>query len=264
MGETKIEWADYTFNPWLGCTKVSEACRNCYAEAWAKRSGLVKWGADAARRRTSESYWRQPLKWNRDAQIGGGRKRVFCASLADVFEDRRELAPWRGYLFALIQTTPNLDWLLLTKRPHNIQFMLRAASVYGDNFPSNAWLGTTVESDECAHRVDDLIEAAGEFAPVLFLSCEPLLGPLNLTANQRHQVEHGGYRPMIDDLQWVIAGGESGFSHRGLSLENVRRLRDDCARAGVPFFFKQHGGKTPKAGGCLLDGKEWKEFPKAA
>lgn len=265
MGEfTKIEWADKTFNPWVGCTKVSEACRNCYAESWAKRSGLVKWGADAERRRTSESNWRQPLKWNREALAAGERRRVFCASLADVFEGREELEPWRKDLFDLIYATPFLDWLLLTKRPQNIPTMLRASRAYGEEFPLNVWLGTTVESDDCADRVNDLIEAAGEFASVLFLSCEPLLGPLNLKANQRYQVEHGGYRPMIDDIQWVICGGESGAKHRAMNLDHARMLRDQCVDAGVPYFFKQNGGRTPNANGCLLDGKEWKEFPKAA
>src|SRR5262245_26542071 len=100
MGEfTKIEWATHTFNPWVGCSKVSPACAHCYAEGWAKRSGLVQWGDGAERRRTSESNWRQPLKWNKVAKDAGVRGRVFCASLADVFEDRIELAPWRGELF---------------------------------------------------------------------------------------------------------------------------------------------------------------------
>src|SRR5689334_23112101 len=121
MGEnSKIEWTHHTFNPWLGCTKVSPACAHCYAEAWAKRTGIVQWGDSAERRRTTESYWRQPLKWNAQAFESLERKRVFCASLADVFEDRPELQTWRKVLFDLIAATPYLDWLLLTKRPHNI------------------------------------------------------------------------------------------------------------------------------------------------
>src|ERR1051326_4190826 len=121
MGQdSKIEWTDHTFNPWTGCTKVSPACANCYAEAWAKRTNIVKWGPNAERRRTSESNWRQPLIWDCDAAKAGERKRVFCASLADVFEDRPELEPWRRDLMRLILSTHNLDWLLLTKRPENI------------------------------------------------------------------------------------------------------------------------------------------------
>lgn len=242
MGEnSKIEWTHHTFNPWLGCTKVSPACTNCYAEAWARRTGIVTWGDRAERRRTTESYWRQPLKWNAEAMRGGERKRVFCASLADVFEDRFELAPWRKELFDLIYATPYLDWLLLTKRPQNIPAMLKETWVNDEEFPPNAWLGTTVESDDYRSRIDDLIEAGGAFASVLFLSCEPLLGPLNLKANQRWQMERGGYRPLIDDIQWVIAGGESGAKARPTNPQWFRDLRDQCVEHGVPFHFKQWG-----------------------
>lgn len=259
-----ISWTDHTFNPWLGCTKVSPACQHCYAEAWAKRSGLVKWGDSAERRRTSESYWRQPLKWDREAAKAGGRRRVFCASLADVFEDREELKPWRRELFELIKATSNLDWLLLTKRPENINRL-------SDGMPKTVWLGTTVESKDYLKRVADLVDC-GDCA-VRFLSCEPLLGEVDLrteyfTARLGEYPFHGisdEYRTkLIRLIDWVIVGGESGAGHRPLNLEHVRGLRDECARAGVPFFFKQHGGRTPTEGGCLLDGREWKEFPKAA
>lgn len=238
MGEnSKIEWTHHTFNPWLGCTKVSPACANCYAEAWAKRTGIVKWGDNAARRRTSDTNWRQPLMWDREAATAGERRRVFCASLADVFEDRPELEDWRLDLFALINDTPNLDWLLLTKRPENIfRLWCKWYAV-----PSNVSLGTTVESNDYRKRVDDLIENAGQLGCVLFLSCEPLLGPLDLRANQRYQVEHGGYRPLIDDLDWVIAGGESGGHARPSHPDWFRNLRDQCVAAKVPFHFKQWG-----------------------
>jgi protein gp37 len=184
------------------------------------------------------------LKWNAEAARSGERKRVFCASLADVFEDRPELLPWRKDLFDLIVATPRLDWLLLTKRPHNIPAMLKAAKHYGESFPSNAWLGTTVESDDQLSRVDDLIEAGVEFAPVLFLSCEPLLGPLNLYTNQRYQIEHGGYRPLIDDIQWVIAGGESGGHARPMILarrESARKQQAGCSTVehGMSFLFSR-------------------------
>jgi protein gp37 len=246
--DSKIEWTDHTFNPWLGCTKVSPACAHCYAEAWAKRTGIVKWGDGAERRKTTQSYWRQPLKWNAEAAQSRERKRVFCASLADVFEDRPELEPWRKELFSLIYRTPRLDWLLLTKRPENITRLLRKCvnkTSLGWGFPVNAWLGTTVESDEQRTRADDLIEAGGEFASVLFLSCEPLLGPLDLTANQRYQVENGGYRPLIDDIQWVITGGESGGHARPSHPDWFRNLRDQCLKASVPFHFKQWGEWSP-------------------
>lgn len=265
MGEnSKIEWTDHTFNPWTGCTKVSPACAHCYAEAWAKRTGIVKWGDSAERRRTSEANWRQPLKWNAAAFESVQRRKVFCASLADVFEDRAELKPWRKDLFDLINATPYLDWLLLTKRPTNIPTMLKACRVYGEEFPSNVWLGTTVENNDYLDRVDDLIEAAGAFASVLFLSCEPLLGEVDLTTNQRYQREHGGYRPMIDDIQWVIGGFESGPQFRTGNEGSALSLLNQCTRHRVPFFWKQNGGRTPKAGGCELEGREYKEFPKAA
>lgn len=293
MGEnSKIEWTHHTFNPWLGCTKVSPACQHCYAESWAKRTGIVKWGDSADRRRTTDAYWRQPMKWNAAALTSGERRRVFCASLADVFEDRDELKPWRKELFDLIYATPMLDWLLLTKRPHNIGVMLRDARVAAYEFPPNVWLGTTVESDEYRYRIDDLIENGGALARVLFLSCEPLLGPLDLSANQRFQFEHGGHQPLIDDLDWIICGGESGGHARPMDPGWARSLRDQCVKARRAFHFKQWGSWEPfslapapdtpeidpswhdwgngdfsarvgkKLAGRLLDGRTWDGFPK--
>ena len=123
---TKIEWADHTFNPWTGCTKVGPGCDHCYAEGWAKRSGQVQWGHGAARRRTSEANWKQPMRWNAEAERIGVRYRVFCASLADVF-DNEVPAEWRADLFDLIAKTPNLDWLLVTKRVGNVERMVMDA-----------------------------------------------------------------------------------------------------------------------------------------
>jgi|SRR5581483_442323 len=197
MGEnSKIEWTDHTFNPWLGCTKISPACTNCYAESWAKRSGLVIWGENNERRRTSESYWKQPIKWNVEAEELGIRRRVFCASLADVFEPRSDLISWRLQLLDLIRRTPYLDWLLLTKRPEWIMQLLFASietvqcddDRYDDTIiwirnwldqrpPQNIWLGTTVENQEmAAKRIPSLLKMP---ATIRFLSCEPLLGPIN-------------------------------------------------------------------------------------
>ena len=144
MGQTKIEWCDYSFNPWVGCTKVSPGCDHCYAEGWAKRTGQSSlWNGD--RRRTSETNWRQPLKWNKAAASDGRRRRVFCASVADVF-DNQVPEQWREDLFKLIAATPDLDWLLLTKRPQNIQRFLP----WGPSAAPwrNVWLGTTVENQE--------------------------------------------------------------------------------------------------------------------
>lgn len=271
MGQdTAIEWTDHTFNPWTGCTKISPACTNCYAEVWAKRTGIVGWGDGAQRRKTSDSYWCQPVKWNVEAGRAGLRKRVFCASLADVFENKPQVVAWRYELFALIRETPNLDWLLLTKRPENIRAMLLRYLRAGFEWPSNVWLGTTVENADYLDRVGDLIECR-EFASVLFLSCEPLLGPLSLRTNQRYQREHGGFRPLIDDIDWVIAGGESGAHARPSHPDWFRDLRDQCVAAGVSFHFKQWGewanvgGCDDPCGRCVMalrrwDGSRWRGF----
>jgi protein gp37 len=241
---SKIEWCHHSFNPWLGCSKVSEACRSCYAEAWAKRSGLVQWGDQAERRRTSESNWRQPLKWNREAEQAGERRRVFCASLADVFEDHPTIMPgWRADLGRLIQNTPYLDWLLLTKRPGNVvrmlpDFWINFSEPYG--MPENVWLGTTVENQETADkRIPELLKIP---ARVRFLSCEPLLGPIQLGVSFV-----GGSFALYDygvpdsRFHWVIAGGESGPNARPSHPYWFRSLRDQCQAAGVAFHFKQHG-----------------------
>ncbi|WP_084603034.1 DUF5131 family protein [Rubritepida flocculans] len=261
---SRIEWTDHTFNPWWGCVKVSPACKHCYAEAWAKRVGAAVWGARAPRRFFGEAHWAEPRRWNREAESSGRRHRVFCASMADVFEDRRDLDPWRARLAELITETPWLDWLLLTKRPD------RAAALapWGERWPRNVWLGATVETQTWAER--RLPELAKVPAHVRFLSCEPLLGRLDLSL---------WLRPYI---HWVIAGGESGGHARPSDPAWFRALRDQCVEAGVPFHFKQWGnwvpavdrtaaarmmGGTPlvrvakKAAGRHLDGQIWDQFP---
>lgn len=254
MAETSaIEWTDATFNPWVGCTKVSPACDHCYAESWAKRSGQVEWGG--ARRRTSPANWRVPVKLDKLAASEGRRLRVFCASLADVF-DNQVPGEWRDDLWALIRATPNLDWQLLTKRPQNIVKMLPAD--WGKGYP-NVWLGTTVENQEEAdRRIPHLL---GIPAVVRFLSCEPLLGMLDLTAiadgnsGRRFNCLTGTYchvdlnetepLPWLRTISWVIAGGESGSEARPSHPDWLRELRDQCGEAGVPFLFKQWGEFAP-------------------
>ena len=200
---SKIEWTTHTFNPWWGCTKVSEACKHCYAEAWAKRVGQKVWGIKSQRRVMSENHWKQPLKWNRDAESAQDRPRVFCASMADVFEDRDELIPHRRRLFELVERTPNLDWLFLTKRPQNVMRMAE----WSDGWPAHVWLGTTIEIQ---HRADELLPFLAEIpARVKFISAEPLLGPL-LIEDWLGSVVH-----------WVITGGESGPKARPASPEWV-------------------------------------------
>lgn len=236
-----IEWTDHTFNPWVGCTKVSPACDNCYAEAWAKRGGNGHLWKPLVQPRRSKT-WRDPIRWNAKAEAEGRRHRVFCASLADVFDNQVDPA-WREDLWALIHDTPHLDWLLLTKRPQNIAKMLpgtdgRGASdysrgVWGDGWP-NVWLGTTVENHaEADRRIPHLLAVP---AAVRFLSCEPLLE--GVVIRDHWLVRH---HPGSARIDWVIAGGESGPGARPMHPDWARSLRDQCGAAGVPFFFKQWG-----------------------
>lgn len=289
MGEnTKIEWCDMTFNPWIGCSKLSAGCQNCYAlDLMETRYKRVKWGPQGTRQRTSAANWRKPLQWNRQAQAEGRRYRVFCASLADVFEDRPELIPWRNDLFALIEQTPRLDWLLLTKRPENITEMFPTkwrAHKWGKP-PENIWFGTSVENQEA---VDKRIPALLKIdAKVRFLSCEPLLGPVDLKGYIYPQfaADDPRHYPWRDGVEWVIAGGESGHNARPAHPDWFRSLRDQCVLMCKPFLFKQWGewasvseaegegahfhfedGATVRkvgkhAAGRLLDGREWSEFP---
>lgn len=264
---TGIEWADHTFNPWIGCTKVSPACDHCYAEEWAKRFKGPAWGKE--RRRTSTANWQKPLRWNREAAAfraaHGRAPMVFCASLADVF-DNQVPDEWRLELWELIAQTPDLVWLLLTKRPQNIRKML---PVMDSSLPGyrpwhqrwpwpHVWLGTTVENQaEADRRIPHLLSVP---AAKRFLSCEPLLGPVDLTnlsvvspggveqwnaldrIEGREAAAEGGVSGVID---WVIAGGESGREARPSHPDWFRSLRDQCAGAGVPFLFKQWGEWTP-------------------
>jgi protein gp37 len=231
--DSKIEWTHHTFNPWTGCTKVSPGCTHCYAEAWARRTGVVKWGPDGERRRTSESSWRQPAKWNREAIEAGLRRRVFCASLADVFEDRPELDAWRRDLARLIWETPHLDWLLLTKRPENARQMTYEMWFPDAAWPGNYWVGCTVENQEYAdRRIPELLKVP---ASVRFLSVEPLLGPVDLSP----------YLARRAGIDLVIVGGESGPGARPMHPRWARTIRDQCRAAGVPHHFKQWGEWAP-------------------
>lgn len=274
MGQySSIEWTHHTFNPWWGCIKVSAACKNCYAETWAKRVGSKVWGPKSNRRFFTDAHWKQPLKWNRIAEGLGERHRVFCASMADVFEDRRDLDEWRERLWAVIEQTPWLDWLLLTKRPECIGDL----SPWRDKWPHNVWLGTTIERQKW---VDSRMRELSKYpAIVRFLSCEPLLGELDLRSWLK-----------TASVDWIIAGGESGAKARVMDPAWVEDLRDQCVENGVSFHFKQWGhwapveelttsrGKTrvveredgsrvflagvgKKAAGRLLEGRTWDGCP---
>ncbi len=238
MSETTIEWAHYTFNPWSGCAKVSPGCKHCYAAALPPRMRRgAEWGEGQARMPASETYWRQPLAWARKAEAEGVRRRVFCASTADVFEDAPSLDPWREQLWRLIGDTPQLDWLLLTKRPER---MARWATEHG--WPENAWAGVSVENQAAAdERVEHLLEVP---ARVRFLSCEPLLGWVDLRVWLEAGYESNGpqgWCSLPSPIHWIIAGGESGPRARPMQPEWVRDLRDQAASNDVPFLLKQWG-----------------------
>jgi protein gp37 len=270
--DSRIEWTHHTFNPWWGCVKVSPACAHCYAETWAHRLGMGLWGRSAERRFPGADYWRQPIRWNKDALRAGERRRVFCASMADVFEGRAELNEWREKLWPLIDATPQLDWLLLTKRPQNVRRMVPWDTVW----PTNVWLGTTAENQKFADlRIPQLLAAR---ARVHFISAEPLLGRVS-------------FRKWVG-IDWVIAGGESGRGARPTDPEWVRALRDECNEGDIAFHFKQWGHWAPSvpkgtsareqielqphggdrrsvlyaigktAAGRILDGRTWDEMPR--
>ena len=271
---TTIEWATHTFNPWIGCTKISAACDNCYAANFGNRFG-IEWGAGKPRKRTSESTWKQPIRWNRQAEIKQNawdnfkkhytkvsdeqltergfvkpqRPRVFCASLADVF-DNEVPDEWCAELFGLIRDTPYLDWLLLTKRIGNAYDMMNrsgkfTAEYFGDAIgflaPSNLWLGATICNQEEADR--DIPKLLTTPAAKRFVSIEPMLSAIDLRMVT-------DYRAQID---WVICGGESGKNARPMHPNWVRSLRDQCADAGVPFLFKQWGEWREPLGGEEFD-----------
>lgn len=278
---TKIEWATHTFNPWEGCQKAGPGCDGCYAEARnARFSGgvAINWGPGAPRRRTSAANWLKPMAWNanHDAYFAehGHRQRVFCASLADVFDNAVD-PQWRSDLLDLIGETPNLDWLLLTKRIGNVLPMLDAYfpggwSAWVDRYP-NVWIGVTIVNQEEADR--DIPKLLSVPAAKRFLSMEPLLGPVAIwrylpSHCERHpppldsdgkcevcesrgiwgtdeplaESEKAAIRPGLD---WVIVGGESGPGARPMQPDWARRLRDECEKAGVPYMFKQWGEWAP-------------------
>lgn len=246
---SKIEWTDHTFNPWEGCQKVGPGCDHCYAETRNARFGggvAGNWGPGAPRRRTRDANWRKPLAWNaRHAEFlaeHGRRQRVFCASLADVFDNAVD-PEWRDDLWRLIEQTPNLDWLLLTKRIGNVDNMLPVPFDFDRLYP-NVWIGATVVNQAEADR--DIPKLLATPAAVRFLSMEPLLGPVEFSNVSRRSdaVKVLGQRA-LGGIDWVIVGGESGAAARPMHPDWARSLRDQCAAAGVPFLFKQWGEHAP-------------------
>ncbi len=229
MGElSKIEWTDHTFNPWIGCQKVSAGCDHCYAEAMMDhRYGRVQWGPHGERVRTSSANWRKPFSWAKHAAhfaiLEDRRQRVFCASLAD-WLDNKVPRSWREDLAVVIEETPQLDWLLLTKRIENFE---KLSPWHNDGIPENVWLGITCENQDAYNRRWSILSAIP--ARVRFISYEPAIGPL----------EPWG-RP-----DWIICGGESGTGARLMDPQWARDLMAACAVSDIPFFMKQMTGKQP-------------------
>jgi protein gp37 len=313
--KTGIEWTDHTFNPWIGCTKVSAGCANCYAKTRDDRHMLgpvSHWGPGAPRHITSAANWREPIRWAKAARAAGRRDKVFCASQADIFELEAPVAARQALWRIIGDTCDALDWQLLTKRPHNILPVMCDDNLNLGFFElTRCWLGVSVENQEAADkRIPELLAID---AAVRFISAEPLLGALEI-----HLPRQSDYplkmRPVNPGIDWVICGGESGPGARPMHSDWARSLRDQCASAGVPFFFKQWGEFVPfgheqggpvsvshdgeghysaawqrdfesrptkvvkcghadnanagiavrigkKAAGCMLDGREWKQFP---
>jgi protein gp37 len=257
MENSKIAWTTHTYNPWWGCQRVSPGCEHCYAETFSKRLGKALWGPTAERQMAADGYWKQPLAWDRKARDANARHRVFCASMADVFEDRPELAAPRARLFRLIEATPHLDWLLLTKRPQNMVKLAQEAGWSGA-WPDNVWAGTTVEDQRRANeRIPHLLRVP---ARVRFLSCEPLLEQIDLSPS--------GCPGLVGRIDWVIVGGESGPGARPFDLDWARSLRARCKAANVAYFFKQLGSNPVLSPGPLTwpashpkgdDPDEWPE-----
>lgn len=250
--KTAIAWTDHTFNPWMGCAKVSQGCKNCYALTLTRdRMGLDVWGPNGRRQRTA-APWKKIEGWHRQAESEQRVRRVFCASLADVFEDHPGPNEWRDDVWALIRRMPWFDFQILTKRPENIERML--PDDWGEGWP-NVWLGTSIEDNRVADRGPILTAVP---AIVHFVSYEPAIGPLD-------ELD-------LDGIDWMIVGGESGPGYRPMDLDWARDMRRRCAEhsvgktvpcsAPVPFFFKQNAAHRTEMGIDAL-GEIVREYPRS-
>jgi protein gp37 len=237
-----IEWTEVTWNPVTGCDRVSAGCDHCYALALAKRlkaMGSARYQHDGDPRTSGPGFrvslhpetLNEPSMWN-------SPRVVFVNSMSDLFHARVPLSFIRD-VFDVVADTPQHTYQILTKRSLRLRRLADRLP-----WPPNLWIGVSVENASVAYRVDHLRQVP---AAVRFLSCEPMLGSLSDLG--------------LENIGWVIAGGESGPNYRPMRLEWARGLRDLCKQAGVPFFFKQWGGRTPKAAGRELDGVVWNEMP---
>jgi len=266
MGEyTGIAWCDSTFNPWHGCSKVSAGCEHCFALRDASRWGQAAlWGPERLRRHFGDAHWHEPELWDRRAARDGIRRRVFCGSMCDWLEYNdadSQVEADRERLLNLVEKTMNLDWLLLTKRPeHLISLAWSVPTLY---WPRNAWFGVTIENQDRADALMPNVLTFARQAPILFVSAEPLLGPLHLDdgINRWYSCMEAGKHDLDSDccetyantgdrhflgVDWVICGGESGPDARPMHPDWVRSLRDNTKAASVPFFFKQWGEWLPE------------------
>lgn len=246
MGDrSTIEWTEVTWNPTTGCDRISRGCDNCYALTLAKRlkaMGQPRYQRDGDSRTSGPGFGltvhpdtlNLPFTWTRP-------RIVFVNSMSDLFHAKVPLSFLKD-VFSVMEETPQHTYQLLTKRAHRLR---RLASCL--DWPPNVWMGVSVEDSTKLDRVEDLLAVP---SAVRFLSCEPLLGPL--------------YELPLDGIHWVIAGGESGGNARRMDASWVEDIRDQCAQADVPFFFKQWGGRTPKAGGRSLGGRTWDDMPLTA
>lgn len=299
--DTKITWANNTFNPWIGCAKVATGCANCYAERemehhWKK----VIWGPDGTRKRTSKKYWGQLARWNAEAAAAGTRPRIFCASLADVFEEfdgpimttegkqdiilgkdgrassnspsnpRMTMDDCRLDLFEQIDRCENLDFLLLTKRPENVLRMwpaYRGERTIGHIGPprrQNVWLGVSVAEQKDYDKNWPILDALRDLARFVWISAEPLVGPIKCNfksprvrcnfcgfvhgkfdapncINCKRRIYDVGLHELINDVDWMVVGGESGDKARPMKPEWATDLLSECRNAGIAYFFKQFG-----------------------
>jgi len=246
MNTEPAAWWDFTFNPWWGCAKVSPGCKFCYALDQADRTGFDEiWGVGSDRRTFPDKHWNGPARWAKLAEANGTRYKVFCASMADIFEDRDDLNGERAKLFAMMEATSEwLDWLFVTKRPENILKMVPEAWL--TNWPANVWAGTSVENQKWADiRIPELLKVP---ATVRFLSMEPLIGPVDMS-------------PWVEALEWVVVGGESGPNSRPMETEWATDIAAACGNAGTPFWMKQKGVVWATLNDAEGKGVDWDKFP---
>ena len=252
MENSKIQWTTHTWNPWYGCSKISPGCAHCYAEVMMdKRYGRVQWGPGKPRKRTALGYWRQPLAWNKQAGDLHERYRIF-PSLCDPF-DHEVSDAWRNDFFRLIEQTPNLDWLLLTKRAEEMLSMLNDYYPLPAPLPANMWLGVSVENQEWANKRRDFLAAVR--ARIRFVSYEPAIGPVAWTGWE-----------FVDQ---IIVGGESGPGARYFDSCWAADTLTFCRTHGIAFFMKQKGSNSDVAcrdhkGGDPAEWPQWcrvREFP---